>query len=80
MGKKFKAEAHHLVPKHVKLSDAEAKKLFEKYNITAKELPKILNTDPVVEELNVKAGDVIKVVRKSGTAGETAYYRGVIDE
>ncbi|MBR9683012.1 DNA-directed RNA polymerase subunit H [Candidatus Woesearchaeota archaeon] len=80
MGKTFNVEAHHLVPKHTKLSDAETKKLFEKYNITSKELPKILDTDPVIESLGAKAGDVIKVNRASETAGETVYYREVVDE
>ena len=80
MGKKFKAGSHILVPKHVKLSDTETKKLLEKYNITAKELPKILIIDPVAVELNAKAGDIIKIPRKSRTAGETVYYREVIHE
>lgn len=80
MGKKFTVLPHALVPKHVKLNDTEVKKLFEKYSITAKELPKILKADPVVTELNVDAGDVIKIVRQSKTAGETVYYREVVDE
>ena len=39
---KFKVEDHKLVPKHTKLSEAETKKLLEAYQITIKELPKIL--------------------------------------
>jgi DNA-directed RNA polymerase subunit H (RpoH/RPB5) len=79
MGKKFKVESHNLVLKHVKLSDAEVKKLLEKYNIPIKELPKILITDPVIAELNVKTGSVMKIVRPSGTSGEATYYREVIN-
>lgn len=80
MGKKIKINFHCLVPKQVKLSDAEKKKLLEKYRLTAKELPKILKTDPALAELKVKAGDVIKIIRTSKTAGESTYYRGVINE
>ncbi|MFC1768893.1 DNA-directed RNA polymerase subunit H [Nanoarchaeota archaeon] len=70
---------HVLVPKHVKLSEKEKKELFEKYNITMEELPKILIKDAAIKNLNVKAGDVIKVVRISSTAGESNFYRGVIN-
>lgn len=79
MGKKFKAESHILVPRHVKLSSAEAKKLLEKYDITTKELPKILRTDPAIAELTINTGDVIKIIRKSKTAGEAIYYREVVN-
>ncbi len=78
MGKTFKVRPHHLVPKHTKLSDSEAKKILAKHGITVKELPKILSTDPVVEELGAKPGDIIKIARTSKIAGKTVYYRGVI--
>lgn len=70
---------HVLVPKHIKLSEKEKVELFKKYNITLKELPKILKDDPAIVSLNVKPGDVIQIIRKSDTAGETIFYRGVID-
>lgn len=66
-----------MVPKHVKLSESETKKLLEKYNLTTKELPKILKADPAIAELDAKPGDIIKIIRKSKVAGEIAYYRGV---
>lgn len=80
MGKAFKVESHGLVPKHIKLSEAEKKKLLEKYIITVKELPKILRNDPIILEVDAKAGDVIKIVRRSPVAGETFYYRAVVNE
>ncbi len=76
---KFKIENHSLVPKHSKLSEKETKDLLEKYSITIKELPRILKKDPTLNDLNVKSGDVIKIVRKSPTAGEAIYYRCVIN-
>ncbi len=68
---------HVLIPKHIKIGEKEKKELLEKYNISLKELPKILKDDPAIASLNVKPGDVIKVIRKSPTAGEAIFYRGV---
>jgi len=68
---------HILIPKHTKLGEKEKKDLLKKYNISLKELPKILKDDPAIASLNVKPGDVIKVIRKSPTAGEAIFYRGV---
>ncbi len=75
--KKFKVTDHILVPKHSKLSEAEKKKLFERYNISLRELPKISKKDPAIQHLNVKLGDIIKITRQSQTAGEAVFYRGV---
>jgi DNA-directed RNA polymerase subunit H len=77
---KFKIEEHALVPKHTKLSDKDKKELLEKYQITLKELPKVMKKDPGIKELGVKPGDVVKIVRKSETAGETVFYRCVVNE
>ena len=70
---------HVLIPEHLKLSEKEKKELLEKYNITLQELPKILKDDPAIASLNAKPGDVIKITRKSVTAGEAIFYRGVIN-
>ena len=72
--------AHTLVPEHILLSDKEKKALFEKYNITVAELPKIFVTDPAIVDPKAKPGDVIKIIKKSPTAGQAEYYRGVISE
>ncbi len=76
----FDISKHVLVPKHTKLSDKDKEKLFEKYNITIKELPKIMLTDPAIAHLEAKPGDVIKIERNSPTSGKSIYYRGVINE
>ena len=77
---KFKIEEHSLVPKHEKISDKEKKELLEKYHITVKELPKIMKKDPVVKELGAKPGEIIKITRKSETAGKAIFYRCVVNE
>lgn len=60
------------------MNDAEKKEILEQYRVTLKELPKILATDPIAEHLKAKAGDIIKIIRSSRTAGESVYYRVVI--
>jgi len=79
-GKVFDVREHQLVPKHEKLSDKDAKELLLKYHATLKELPKISINDPALKGLGLKQGDIIKISRKSRTAGESIFYRGVIDE
>ena len=79
MNKKFDVTKHHLVPKHIKISEKEKQELLKRYNITTKELPKILIEDPAIKNLEVKIGDVVKILRKSPTAGEFVFYRCVIN-
>jgi len=70
---------HDLVPLHVIISDEEKKELFEKYNITQDQLPKILNTDPVSIFIGAQPGQILKIVRKSRTAKEAVAYRLVVE-
>ena len=72
---KFKVDKHILTPKHSKLGEREKAQLLEKYHVTSKELPKILKTDATLRELDAKPGDIIKIIRKSPTAGESIFYR-----
>ena len=75
---KFEVSKHELVPKHAKLSEKEGKELFEKYAIELQNLPRIYMTDPAIQNLDVKDGDIVKISRKSPTAGETVFYRRVV--
>ncbi|HHI04235.1 MAG TPA: DNA-directed RNA polymerase subunit H [Candidatus Woesearchaeota archaeon] len=77
--KNIDTRKHMLVPEHSKLNKKEIQELLEKYNISLNELPKILLTDPSIEKLNLKVGDVIKITRDSPTAGKFTYYRVVIN-
>ena len=70
---------HELVPKHEKLSDNEKEELLSELSIGFKDLPKIYRSDAVLVDMDVKPGDVIKITRKSSTAKQTVFYRGIID-
>ncbi|MBN1896998.1 MAG: DNA-directed RNA polymerase subunit H [Candidatus Aenigmarchaeota archaeon] len=69
---------HELVPKHEILKDAEKKAVLEKYGVTESQLPKIRSSDPVIEMIGAVPGQVIKITRKSQTAGEADYFRLVV--
>ena len=75
---KFEVTKHELVPKQAKLSEKEMKELYEKYSIDLMNLPRIFKSDPSIQNLDVKDGDIVKISRKSPTAGETHFYRRVV--
>ena len=70
---------HVYVPKHEIMSKKEAQKILDEFNCKPTELPLIFVTDPAILGLGVKPGDMIKITRKSGTAGESIYYRYVVE-
>ena len=69
---------HEFVPSHEVLSKKDAKELATSLGIEMNKFPKMFLTDPVAKIINAKLGDVIKITRKSPTAGETTYYRIVV--
>ncbi|MFT4326067.1 MAG: DNA-directed RNA polymerase subunit RpoH/Rpb5 C-terminal domain-containing protein [Candidatus Woesearchaeota archaeon] len=69
---------HNLIPEHTIVSDKE--KFLEEHNITFEKLPKISVKDPAIQHLDVTVGDVIMIKRDSLTAGNSLFYRGVINE
>ncbi len=75
----FDIRDHVLVPEHIKLNSKEKKELLEKYHINLLELPKISIKDPALTDVDVAVGDVIKIIRKSSTAGKSIFYRAVIN-
>ena len=78
MKKEVNIKEHILVPKHLLLSAEECEKLLVQYNITKKQMPRISTKDPALTGLEVKKGDIIKIVRDSPTALQSHYYRVVV--
>jgi DNA-directed RNA polymerase subunit H len=70
---------HVYVPKHEIMTKKEAEEILIKYNCKPTELPLIFVNDPAILGLGVKPGDMIKITRKSSTAGQSIYYRYVVE-
>ncbi len=70
---------HIYVPKHEIIPKQEAEEVLNKYNCKPTELPLIFVTDPAILGLGVKPGDMIKITRKTPTAGESLSYRYVVE-
>ena len=73
------APDHIYVPKHEIITKKEAEDVLEKYHCKATDLPLIFANDPAILGLGVKPGDMIKITRNSATAGESFYYRYVVE-
>ena len=77
--KKFNLFEHVLVPEHILLNDEEARLVLEKYRIKPHQLPFIKASDPAARAIKARPGNIIKIIRKSPTAGEAIAYRYVIE-
>jgi len=70
---------HTLVPKHEILTQKEVEQLLAEYRVQPYQLPQIKASDPAVKVIDAKPGDVLRVIRKSPTAGIHIAYRYVVD-
>lgn len=74
----FNVFQSELVPKHELLTEDEKRNLLARFNVEEGQLPKIKSNDPAARALNAKKGDILRIIRKSPTAGESLYFRLVI--
>ncbi len=70
---------HALVPRHEILPEEEQNALLAKYKIQPYQMPQIKSTDPAVKAIGAKPGNILRIIRKSSTAGEHIAYRYVVE-
>ncbi len=69
---------HELVPKHEVVPPEEAARILRELGVRPEQLPWIRATDPVARRIGAKPGDIVRIYRKSPTAGEIVVYRYVV--
>ena len=74
----FKIFDHDFVSKHELLTPEEKEKILEKYKMLPYQLPRINAYDPAIIAVGGKPGDIVRVIRKSQTAGKYVAYRYVV--
>lgn len=70
---------HGLVPFHEIVSEKEKKEILNNYKVKPYQMPQIRSGDPAVKAIGAQPGDVLKITRKSTTAGEHVTYRYVVE-
>lgn len=75
----FKVTTHLLIPKHELLVREEAEETLKNYHASPGQFPYLLVTDPVAKEIGAKPGDFVRITRSSDTAGQSVYYRYVVE-
>jgi len=70
---------HKPVPKHEILAPEEGKQILAQYRVQPYQLPQIKASDPAVKAIGAKPGDILRIIRKSPTAGEHLAYRYVVE-
>jgi len=74
----FKIFDHDFVSKHELLTPEEKEKILEKYKMLPYQLPRINAYDPAIIAVGGKPGDIVRVIRKSQTAGKYVAYRYIV--
>lgn len=69
---------HELVPKHEPLSEAQVAELLKAHSLEKQMLPRMLTTDPVALYFGLEKGRVVRISRKSESAGKYVTYRQVV--
>jgi DNA-directed RNA polymerase subunit H (RpoH/RPB5) len=70
---------HKLVPKHEILTQKETEQLIAQYRVQPYQLPQIKSLDPAVKAIDAQPGDILRITRKSATAGIHIAFRYVVE-
>jgi DNA-directed RNA polymerase subunit H len=76
---KFNILDHFLIPRHELLSYIDAEEVLKKYGVKPYQLPLIRASDPAVIAVGGRPGDIIRIRRRSPTAGVAIAYRYVAE-
>ncbi len=74
---------HEIVPEHHLVPVEEELNILSKLNVSKENLPKISINDPAIKALEeiygkLEPGRMIRIIRKSPTAGYYEYYRIIV--
>ncbi|MGC9152186.1 MAG: DNA-directed RNA polymerase subunit H [Vulcanisaeta sp.] len=69
---------HEYMPKAEIVPKEEVKEILKQLNAKVFQLPWIRASDPLVRAIGARPGNVIRIIRKSDTAGEFVTYRFVV--
>ena len=76
---RFNVLNHQNVPLHEVLDEEQAAALLKRYGIVKEQLPKIRSSDPAARVIGARPGNIVKITRRSPTAGVAVAYRLVIE-
>ncbi|MHB8585818.1 MAG: DNA-directed RNA polymerase subunit H [Thermoplasmatota archaeon] len=79
MVKVFDVMKHELVPRHEILPESDAQEILRKYGVSPDQLPRIHSSDPVARAIRARPGQIVRIRRKSPTAGEAVAFRYVVE-
>ncbi|EPY27408.1 DNA-directed RNA polymerases I, II, and III subunit RPABC1 [Strigomonas culicis] len=69
---------HELVPRHVPLTPEQTREVLQAHALEVHQLPRLLATDPVARYFGLTRGNVVRIERRSESAGVYASYRQVV--
>jgi len=69
---------HMYQPKFEILNKEETENVFKENGFNASNCPILLSTDPIAKYYGMKSGQLIRIIRRSATTGESVYYRIVV--
>lgn len=75
----FNIFKHELVPKHELLEPEEKERVLAEYRVQPYQLPQIRASDPAAKAIGARPGDIVRIIRKSPTAGRYVSYRYVVE-